>query len=556
MRGPRSRRAVSASTDDLFGGGSAPTVELDPEDTGQAPDTDATPPKEPGTGLRGHRLIWLVAGVAVLSLLAGILVSRLIVSPAQAAADAKAPAAGLITVPVETKVIANDVTLRGDVKYDDAVQVKVETADLGGPAVVTGQVPTVGAELGQVSVALEVSGRPVVVLPGDLPAYRTLRVGVSGPDVSQLKASLAAVGIDPGKVDSNVYDASTAAAVDKLYATVGYPSPASDEEARAGVESATQGVKDAEANLDAAQGALAAAKGGATDVEKLQADNAVRAAERALATAEAEGGDVAGAQDELRLAKAQRAEVDKPKNVAEQSAAVTTAQRQLEDARKALSEARSATLTALPASEVLFLASLPRRVDEVLVERGATISGPVIAVSGAALVIEASAAASDAELLQPGAKATFVLPDDSEATATVVSVEARKAEAEGKGGSGGNGGDSGSGAAKGARFTVALTPDALTPEQVTLLQGSNVRLTIPVSSTAGEVLAVPLAALTAGPGGESRVEVVRGDAKASTTKDRDTELVAVQTGLAAGGFVEIVSSDGSLEVGDKVVVGK
>lgn len=553
MRGPRSRRAVSVSTDDLFGGGSAPTVELDPEGTGQAPGTEAAPPKEPGTGLRGHRLIWLVAGVAVLSLLAGILVSRLIVSPAQAAADAEAPAAGLITVPVETKVIANDVTLRGDVKYDDAVQVKVETADLGGPAVVTGQVPTVGAELGQVSVALEVSGRPVVVLPGDLPAYRTLRVGVSGPDVSQLKASLAAVGIDAGKVDSNVYDASTAAAVDKLYAAVGYPSPASDEEARAGVESATQGVKDAEANLDATQGALAAAKGGATDVEKLQADNAVRAAERALATAEAEGGDVAGAQDELRLAKAQRAEVDKPKDVAEQSAAVTTAKRQLEDAKKALSEARSATLTALPASEVLFLASLPRRVDEVLVERGATISGPVMAVSGAALVIEASAAASDAELLQPGAKATFVLPDDSEATATVVSVEARKAEAEGKGGSGG---DSGSGTAKGARFTVALTPDALTPEQVTLLQGSNVRLTIPVSSTAGEVLAVPLAALTAGPGGESRVEVVRGDAKASTAKDRDTELVAVQTGLAAGGFVEIVSSDGSLEVGDKVVVGK
>ncbi|WP_354511034.1 hypothetical protein [Oerskovia enterophila] len=544
---------MSVSTDDLFGGGSAPTVELDPEGTGQAPGTEAAPPKEPGTGLRGHRLIWLVAGVAVLSLLAGILVSRLIVSPAQAAADAEAPAAGLITVPVETKVIANDVTLRGDVKYDDAVQVKVETADLGGPAVVTGQVPTVGAELGQVSVALEVSGRPVVVLPGDLPAYRTLRVGVSGPDVSQLKASLAAVGIDPGKVDSNVYDASTAAAVDKLYAAVGYPSPASDEEARAGVESATQGVKDAEANLDATQGALAAAKGGATDVEKLQADNAVRAAERALATAEAEGGDVAGAQDELRLARAQRAEVDKPKDVAEQSAAVTTAKRQLEDAKKALSEARSATLTALPASEVLFLASLPRRVDEVLVERGATISGPVMAVSGAALVIEASAAASDAELLQPGAKATFVLPDDSEATATVVSVEARKAEAEGKGGSGG---DSGSGTAKGARFTVALTPDALTPEQVTLLQGSNVRLTIPVSSTAGEVLAVPLAALTAGPGGESRVEVVRGDAKASTAKDRDTELVAVQTGLAAGGFVEIVSSDGSLEVGDKVVVGK
>ncbi|MFJ4108487.1 efflux RND transporter periplasmic adaptor subunit [Oerskovia enterophila] len=525
---------------------------------------EATLAATPGTGLRGHRLIWLVAGIAVLSLLAGIVVSRLIVSPAQAAADAQAPDAGLITVPVEKKVIANDVTLRGDVKYDDAVQVKVETADLGGPAVVTGQVPALGAELGQTSIALEVSGRPVIVLPGELPAYRTLRVGVSGPDVVQLKAALTAVGIDPGKADSNVYDAATAAAVDKLYANVGYPSPSSGDEAKDGVEAATQGVKDAEDALTSARADLSTSRGGATEVEKLEADNAVRGAERNLAAAQdgttdpaaepgtpPQPGDVAGAQDALTLARAQRAALDKPKDVAAQTAAVTRAQRQVDDAKKALGEARTQTLTALPASEVLFLSGLPRRVDEVLVERGATISGPVMAVSGATLVIEASAGASDAELLTAGAKATFTLPDDTEGTATVTSVEARKADGEGK--------ESSAEAKKGARFTVSLAPDALTPEQITLLQGSNLRLTIPVSSTAGEVLAVPLAALTAGPGGESRVEVLRGDAASpnkGTGKDRATDLVPVKTGLAAGGFVEIVSSDDPLEPGDKVVVGK
>jgi len=518
----------------------------------------------PGTGLRGHRLIWLVAAIAVLSLLTGIIVSRLVVSPAQAAADAKAPDAGLITVPVEKKVIANDVTLRGDVTYDDAVQVKVETADLGGPAVVTGQVPVLGAELGQTSIALEVSGRPVIVLPGDLPAYRTLRVGVSGPDVAQLKAALTAVGIDPGRADSNVYDAATASAVDRLYANVGYPSPSSDDEAEDGVEAATRGVKDAEQALTSARAELSTSAGGATEVERLTADNAVREAERNLAAAQAgtpdpaaepgaapQPGDVAGAQDALTLARAQRAALDKPRDVAAQTAAVTNAQRQLDDAKKALGEARTETLTALPASEVLFLSGLPRRVDEVLVERGATISGPVMAVSGATLVIEASAGASDAELLAPGATASFVLPDDSQASATVTSIEARKADAEG--------GEPGADAKKGARFTVLLAPDTLTPEQITLLQGSNVRLTIPVSSTAGEVLAVPLAALTAGPGGESRVEVLRGDARDGRTgkdEDRATDLVPVKTGLAAGGFVEIVSSDDPLEPGDKVVVGK
>ena len=167
-----------------------------------------------------------------------------------------------------------------------------------------------------------------------------------------------------------------------------------------------------------------------------------------------------------------------------------------------------------------------------------------MSVSGATLVLEASAAASDAELLEVGAAATLTLPDDSEATATVTAVEpasaAKDGEGEGEEKSGGAG-----------RFTVSLTPDALTPEQVTALQGQNVRIRVPVSSTGGEVLAVPLAALTAGPGGESRVEVRRGSGA-----DATTELVDVETGLAAQGFVEIVSADGELDEGDLVVVGE
>ncbi|MGM7422863.1 hypothetical protein [Cellulosimicrobium sp. CpK407] len=494
--------------------------------------------------LTGHRLVWFVAGVAVLSLVAGIVLSRLVVSPAQAAADAEPPEAGLITVPVERRTLANDVTLRADATYDDAVSVKIETGDLGGPAVVTGQVPEVGAELGAAGVALEIAGRPVIVLPGELPAYRSLRVGVSGPDVLQLKAALGAVGIDPGRADSDLYDAATATAVEKLYAQVGYPAPSAAEEAALALSSAREGVRAAEDALDGARAALAAAQTGATDVEKLQADNAVRAAERAVAAAQAEGGDVAGAQDELRLAQAQRAELDRPRQTAAESAGVESARRQLADAQEALEEARTQTLTALPASEVLFLAGLPRRVDEVQVERGSTIEGPVMSVSGATLVLEASAAASDAELLEVGAAATLTLPDDSEATATVTAVEPASAAKDGEG----EGDEKGGGA---GRFTVSLTPDALTPEQVTALQGQNVRIRVPVSSTGGEVLAVPLAALTAGPGGESRVEVRRGSGA-----DATTELVDVETGLAAQGFVEIVSADGELDEGDLVVVGE
>ena len=74
------------------------------------------------------------------------------------------------------------------------------------------------------------------------------------------------------------------------------------------------------------------------------------------------------------------------------------------------------------------------------------------------------------------------------------------------------------------------------------------RVRVPVSSTQGEVLAVPLAALTAGPGGESRVELAGADGKASS-------LVTVTTGLAADGYVEISKAERPLVAGDLVVVG-
>ncbi|MEB4614162.1 hypothetical protein OOT08_05885, partial [Leucobacter sp. M11] len=112
----------------------------------------------------------------------------------------------------------------------------------------------------------------------------------------------------------------------------------------------------------------------------------------------------------------------------------------------------------------------------------------------------------------------------------------------------------GGGDSKG-RMQVTLEPVEITPEQLEELRGSNVRVTIPVASTDGEVLAVPLAALSAGSGGESRVEIVT-DPGPGPASEAKTELVTVETGLAAGGFVEISSQDPLLTAGATVVVGR
>ncbi len=500
---------------------------------------EAAKPLATGWGrlLQGNRVIWVIAVVAVVSLVAGIALSRFIISPADAASNAAAPEGGLITVPVEFRALSNNVTIRGDANYADSVDVTLETGDIGGPAVVTGQVPEIGASLGAASVALEVVGRPVIVLPGDLPVYRTLRVGVSGPDVLQLKQALQSLGISAGNVSSNVFDSATAAGVAALYATVGYPAPESAEGTADNIASAKEGVANAQDTLTAANLALQKAKAGPSQVDVIEQGNLVAAAQRDVDTC----GDPAlepclEAQEALALAQAVSAQKLAPGDTSAEAAAVASANRALTAARALLSESQQGALTYLPASEVLYLSGLPRRVDDVTVSRGSIVTASVMRVSGATLVVDASAAESDANLLEVGDRAVLTMPDDSEHGATIISIEPHKSD---------------SGSADSSRFDVLLEPDELTLEQLQILQGNNVKVSIAVGETDGEVLAVPLAALTAGAGGEARVEVVdpAGDGE-------ETILIEVETGLAADGYVEITPVDGKLDEDDLVVVGR
>ncbi|WP_243841776.1 hypothetical protein [Salinibacterium sp. ZJ77] len=487
---------------------------------------------------RGNRTLWIVAAAAALSLVAGLLVGRFVVSPADAAAGAQAPAPGLITVPVEFGALSNDVTIRADVGYADAVDVTLDTSGISGPAVVTGQVPKVGDELGPLSVAMEVAGRPVIVLPGELPSYRSLRFGVSGPDVVQLKQALAAVGIDPGDVNSNLFDARLAAAIDRLYDAVGYAPPESQEGADDAVRAAQDAVRGASQAITSAQKELQNAQSGASVIEIAEADNAVASAQRQLDAALAEvpqdALQVADLRDALQIAQLRRAQLNTPPDTSAAQAALTAARAQHSDAVAALQSARNGALTTLPAGEVLFLQQLPRRVDAVNASRGTILQGVAMTVSGAELRLSGSAAEAEARLLEVGATATFEASDGTQLQATVSKVEAGKAASD--------------------RWTVELTPVDLTPDQFAELQGRNVRVSIPVGATEGDVLSVPLAALTAGPGGESRIEIVTGDPRDG--EKAETRVVVVETGLAAGGYVEITPVGGdTVEEGDLVVVG-
>ena len=422
-----------------------------------------------------RRVLVSVAGVAVASLGVGVAAGSRISSPEDAAAKTAPPKASQITVPVAKKALSSKVVGRGDASFDGAVNIRVETSGLTTPAIVTGKVPAVGSTLTEGKALLEITGRPVIGLAGVLPMYRTLSPGSKGPDVLQLEQTLDRLGFDPGTVDDE-YTLDTSAAVEQLYEEAGYDAPEPDERF-------TQAVDQAKKQVDAAKNQLRQA------------------------------------QSQLKAAKAAKA-----KDTSVQQGAVDDAEENLADAEDAESEAKFKAGTPLPVSEVVYVKTLPRRVDDVKVERGGTVNGVVMSASGSSLVVTLKVDAETAQRLKAGMVASLDLDG------TAIAAKVRRV------------------AKNGSTYDVVVAPNTLTASQLALLREANVRVTIPVKSTSGKVLAVPLAALSSGSDGGSRVEVLR---------NGQVELVPVTVGLSADGFAQVTpKGDAKLSDGDQVVVGK
>ena len=78
--------------------------------------------------------------------------------------------------------------------------------------------------------------------------------------------------------------------------------------------------------------------------------------------------------------------------------------------------------TPLPNSEAVYLTSLPRRVDEVLIATGAALDGPLLQVSGAALQVKVTVSEDEAALLKAGMTAQLTVPGTGSVAATIGSV--------------------------------------------------------------------------------------------------------------------------------------
>ncbi|HEY5431080.1 MAG TPA: HlyD family efflux transporter periplasmic adaptor subunit [Solirubrobacteraceae bacterium] len=139
------------------------------------------------------------------------------------AASAAARPASANTAQVEKRTLSAMVSQPGTLTY--------RARSDGSPFSVINQargtytkLPAVGHVISQGHVLYRVNDRPVVLLHGSTPAYRTLSAGATGPDVAELNADLVTLGyasraqLSPRSAS---FGSATTTAVDKLQAGVG-----------------------------------------------------------------------------------------------------------------------------------------------------------------------------------------------------------------------------------------------------------------------------------------------------------------------------------------------
>ncbi len=181
----------------------------------------------------------------------------------------------------------------------------------------------------------------------------------------------------------------------------------------------------------------------------------------------------------------------------------------------------------VPVDEIAFIPALPVRIEEIKGVIGTPAAGHVLSVTDNQLAIDSSLPLEAGSLVRAG------MPVEIDEQALGINT-------------------------KGVVEFVATTPgtrgvdgyhfyfEVRVLDSTTKLEGVSVRLTIPVESTKGEVMAVPSSALSLSADGTSRIQV---------QNNGTLEYLVVKPGLAADGFVEVTPVRGTLSAGQMVVVG-
>ncbi|MFG2926056.1 peptidoglycan-binding protein [Streptomyces sp. NPDC048305] len=306
-----------------------------------------------------------------------------------------------------------------------------------------------GDKAGAGRVLIEISGRPVFALPGGLPAYRDLKPGARGADVTQLQKALAKQGFGSGTDGAGDFGAGTQSALSAFYRSIGYDARPVADDGESQVEAAETGVTDAERALHDVR----AGKGGATAVAR--------------------------AEEDLALAE------------------------------EHLADARLQAGAMLPASEVVFLERFPARVETVTAGVGDRAPGSVMTLSSGDLGVRGSLTPSQRKMISPGQKVSILAEaTGDEFSGTTVSVGEGTGEQAGAQGTP-EGEGTGGGTADGFAVLDVKADERIDASLV----GQEFRVTVEIKSSDEKVLVVPFSAVSAADDGSTVVTVLAAESR-------------------------------------------
>ncbi|SHN06677.1 efflux RND transporter periplasmic adaptor subunit [Cryptosporangium aurantiacum] len=160
--------------------------------------TEQLPPRR---SRRRVTALLLTVGVACAAV--GVLVVR---EASNSAADTAATGLPPNTARVTRQTLQDAQTVDGQLGYGTS---RTATSRLAGTVT---QLPDSGATITRGKPLYTIDDEPVILMYGNVPAYRPLTVGSEGPDVAQLERNLQALGYS-GFTADNTYTSSTASAV-------------------------------------------------------------------------------------------------------------------------------------------------------------------------------------------------------------------------------------------------------------------------------------------------------------------------------------------------------
>ena len=470
-----------------------------------------------GLATRKRAFVAVALGAALMSA-GGLAAATLVKSPAQAAAESKAPKPSILTAAVEKRVLTDALVTRGTASATTQIQVTPVAATAEGVAaqLVSALHTSVGKTVEAGDVLLDISGRPLIALHGTVPAFRDLKPNDDGDDVSELQQALADLGYSSSGDRKGHFGDATKDAVKRFYTHLGYDVPTTGGPNDDGDRDKLLGAQNA---VDTAQHAL-------DDFDRVQAALRVQATATPTPTATAtDNGQVPASVQRDRLKKT------------------------LDQAKNAQALLFATTGTMFPLSEAVFVPAFPAQVTQLPVKIGDKVTGPVLTLSAGQLGVTAHVTPDQGRLLKPGMKVDIIAEAlGKEATGSVSSVGAVTTDTTPPGTlqAGGSGGAVQPGAAGPSYVPVVISPSTALDAQT--WSGQDVRVTITSAATSGPVLVVPLSAISAGADGKTTVSKLGADGQTVTR-------VEVRAGISGAGFVEIGPvAVGSIVEGDRVVV--